>query len=200
MFNRVHKIHNSNALYFEPNFDQNNFLQGMVVEYFDSITANWNPVKFTLKEDISHAFGIYTFNSPSGSNIKLTVQNQKDIYVVFPKNTYECLANKALYYTKEEYANSVYKKMFHAAHKQKVANDKTGCFSFFYSCFIKTEVKEDWDIEKILDHAIKNKNRSRDICVSLGWMDIHGNLINKGIAIQNVCKPKAIKNAYFKQF
>lgn len=190
MQSRIHKIPNSNnAFYFECYHNQQGFIKEIIVERFDANKMAWEPITFTLEPNMSNAMGIYKFNGPT-PNITLHVQQGNDYYIQTSKIRYSCKANQASnYYIKEDYANSVFKEMFHAAHKQRLAKDSSCCFSFFYSCFIKTEVNENWGINDILKHAMQNNNRSQKICIDLGWLDADGKLTEKGKTLQKACTP-----------
>ena len=82
--------------------------------------------------------------------------------------TYPCLARNALFVPKNN-MQMLFIKMFHDAHAVRFEDDRTGCFHFLFM-LIKTEVKDNWNIEQILDHAMKSNNRSRKICAGL-WLD-----------------------------
>ncbi len=57
---------------------------------------------------------------------------------------------------------------FIALHKQKFQSDKA---EFFIR---KTEVKADWSLGQILQHAMSYDNRSRRVCEDLGWLNRDG--------------------------
>ncbi|MFC3909131.1 hypothetical protein ACFORL_08590 [Legionella dresdenensis] len=73
--------------------------------------------------------------------------------------------------------NNRLKRIFLANHKQQLKEDKQGCFGFFRN----TNVRKLMPFEDIIKHAQNHNNRSRQICIKLGWMDNTGNLVNKEI-------------------
>lgn len=59
-------------------------------------------------------------------------------------------------------------RMFLESHTQKLQSDKES-FSIR-----RTVVKQDWNLEQILQHATSYDNRSRQVCEQLGWLDRDG--------------------------
>lgn len=74
------------------------------------------------------------------------------------------------------------KEMFLSKHQELFNKDKKWFFSLF-SGFRKTEVNKDWSIEQIFAHSGKFNNRSRKICIQLGWMRSNGTLTEGGFAV-----------------
>ena len=70
MYSRINEVGNSNAFYFALSYE-GSLIQKIVVEFFDPKNASWSPIIFKLQPNISNGLGIYTFDGPSGSNIKL---------------------------------------------------------------------------------------------------------------------------------
>ena len=90
--------------------------------------------------------------------------------------------------------------------KQKFINAHTALFnkqkSEFGAClrnsiyFNRALKKLDYtknSLENILAHAVNNNNRSRQVCINLGWLDKNGNLNNSKTKL-----PEAIKQLYLK--
>lgn len=81
----------------------------------------------------------------------------------------------------------VAKKIFLAEHDKLFKKDKS-----IYGFFSSTKVNKDWDIYKIIEHAKKHNNRSREVCVKLKWMEKDGTLTTQA---PNVVKREFAKDA-----
>ncbi len=53
------------------------------------------------------------------------------------------------------------------------AKDKKGCFGFFRT----SQLNRAWSLKEILDHGVNHNNRTRKICLALGWLDPKGQLL-----------------------
>ena len=63
-------------------------------------------------------------------------------------------------------------KQFFENHKNLLMNES----KFGQSLFKKTEIQENWNLKEILEHATNSDNRSRKVCVALGWLDKEGQI------------------------
>ncbi len=192
MIKRIHKDPNSSkAFYFEIEYDLN-LIKKVNVEFFSEEEAQWKPITFTLNPNLSNGLGIYEFFSPVGSYLKLLIHPGPNLTLLNKKDSkilYNFLdKDSQITQSKSEYCRAVFEKKFHDTHSLKLENDQSGCFSFFYSCFIKTKVKPHWNLTRILNHASHDDNRSRQICKSLGWMNADGSFTEKGLILQDSCK------------
>jgi hypothetical protein len=59
---------------------------------------------------------------------------------------------------------------FLAAHRKMFSDAKAGCSGFFR----KIRVTDNMSLKDILEHAMKSNNRSREVCINLGWLDKKG--------------------------
>ncbi|KTD51117.1 hypothetical protein [Legionella quateirensis] len=62
--------------------------------------------------------------------------------------------------------------LFFKSHREAFKKSQSGCFGFFR----RTEVRSNMTLTEIIEHAQKHDNRSRKVCVALGWMDKNGAL------------------------
>ncbi len=76
--------------------------------------------------------------------------------------------------------------IFFEAHGKKFKNDKSAAGIF--KGFKNTNVRKNWYLKDVLQHAIFNDNRSRSVCVKLGWLKNDGTL--------NDSAPADVKKAY----
>lgn len=79
--------------------------------------------------------------------------------------------------------------LFFICHEEEFKRAKSGWFGFFR----KTEVKPNMTLQELLEHAQKHNNRSRYICVALGWMDEHGALKEEGRELMRLSTSPSIK-------
>lgn len=71
---------------------------------------------------------------------------------------------------------------------EKVFNQDRNRFYRFFSCLRSTKVHPGLDLKAILKHAKERNNRSRDVCVELGWLKADGSFGSEA--------PESVKNAY----
>jgi len=75
--------------------------------------------------------------------------------------------------------------LFHSKHESLYKSERgQGCFGWLR----KTNVKSDWDLNQIIQHARSSNNRSRRVCVALNWMNKDGTL--------NIKAPPEVEDAY----
>jgi hypothetical protein len=89
------------------------------------------------------------------------------------------------------------KKQFTTAHKTLFKKQKSefgACLrnSIYFNRDQKKLVYTD-DLVNILAHAVNNNNRSRQVCINLGWLDKNGKLNDSNMKL-----PKVIKQLYLK--
>ncbi|MFC3909874.1 hypothetical protein ACFORL_12415 [Legionella dresdenensis] len=62
---------------------------------------------------------------------------------------------------------------FLSMHFDTLFKEKSG----FFSRWKNTEVKPDWDLKQIIKHGMTHDNRTRAICVEMGWLSKKGELL-----------------------
>lgn len=75
---------------------------------------------------------------------------------------------------------------FFREHAHKLHYDRNRFLGYFRTL---TNIDKNWDLGSILEHAYKNNNRSREVCIKLGWLNSEG-LLNEKMA------PQVVKDAY----
>jgi hypothetical protein len=98
---------------------------------------------------------------------KLTVSTNSDDYRDLPQ--FDIIAS----YLQVKAVNNAVNEFFKNYTKLLTAESKFG-----QSIFRKTYVQKDWGLREILEHAMQSNNRSRRVCVTLGWLDKEGKIPN----------------------
>lgn len=98
---------------------------------------------------------------------KLTVSTNSDDYRDLPQ--FDIIAS----YLQAKAVNNAVNEFFKNYKKLLTAESKFG-----QSIFRKTYVRKVWGLREILEHAMQSNNRSRRVCVTLGWLDKEGKIPN----------------------
>lgn len=102
---------------------------------------------------------------------KLTVSTNSDDYRDLPQ--FDIIASYLQDLSQAKPVNNAVNEFFMNYTKLLTAESKFG-----QSIFRKTYVQKDWDLRQILEHAMQSNNRSRRVCVTLGWLDKEGKIPN----------------------
>lgn len=75
------------------------------------------------------------------------------------------------------------KECFLKAHSEVLSHDKASIFGSFK----QTNVRENANLKDILEHAMKENNRSRLVCIELGWLNKNGDITDDAPDIVKQC-------------
>lgn len=119
--------------------------------------------------------GYHNYNSPLYNKVKkvlLNISGSYDKEGHFDLEAYKSTVEENFKRIVLEHNRQVAKKKFLTKHSQLFAEDKLG----FFGMFRNTRLNPAWDLKTIIKHGMAYPNRTRLVCIQMGWLTKLGKL------------------------
>jgi hypothetical protein len=165
------------------------------VQYYEAVRGKWTRLQFDFHSQLSQCYLFESDQAYFGNPLRILLsyanQNKPMITMMFLSLNKEvlekiiCFDNMtSLRCSTQSYSLAVQEERFFNAHSRQLKNDKDSYFGIF-ARLRSSKVDAGWKLDDIYAQAQTGSNRTRKICVSLGWMHPDGQLTQQGMDLKN---------------
>lgn len=174
------------------------------VQHYDVTLGKWTNIQFNLQQRMPQNFVFASDQAYHGNPLRILLSyfNQSDIPLVTimflspdKKTVKKSLCFNEMNLIKQSpqgYSLTVQEERFFSANINQLNADKTKYFGMF-ARFRSTKVYPEWKLNDMYQHAQTENNRSRKLCVSLGWMHADGQLTQLGTDLKQEAENRGYK-------